>query len=188
MVIRTVAVVLSVLAAAPFRAMGAQPAQPAPAPQTATDLAGKADKKDAQDKPPKAKKAKKPKSDVPAPDEPVDPETTEGGKGFRASWKQHPSIRYGSVFRLDVGAKFQEDARAAYPNAAGLKDTITGKPKTWELHRNRVGIQGHLFKKIEYEVERELTEKELVEKDIRTGGTDFVAGPQQKSPWKKNAW
>ena len=41
-----------------------------------------------------------------------------------------------------------------------------------ELHRNRLGVQGHVFKQIEYEVERELTEKEL------------DAGKAPKSPWK----
>ena len=41
----------------------------------------------------------------------------------------------------------------------------------WELHRNRFGISGHLFKKIEYEVEREFTEKELTEKDVLAGVT-----------------
>ena len=47
----------------------------------------------------------------------------------------------------------------------------------WELHRNRFGIHGHLFKQIEYEVEREFTEKELTEKDI-------LAGVTPKSLWK----
>ena len=128
----------------------------------------------------KTKKAKKPKSDVPAPDEKVDPETPEGGGGWRASWKQHPSLRYGSIFRLDAEAKFQEDGRVTYPGAPAANPSAacpTFQACPWELHRNRVGIQGHLFKKIEYEVERELTEKELTEKEI-------TAGIAPKSPWK----
>ena len=109
---------------------------------------------------------------MPAPDEPVDPEAVEpGGAGWRFSWKQHPSLRYGSVFRLDGQAKFQEDGHSSYDgaSASGLA--------SWELHRNRIGISGHLFKKIEYEVERELTEKELTDKDI-------LAGVTPASQWK----
>jgi phosphate-selective porin OprO/OprP len=172
MVMRIVATVLLLLTAAPLRAAGLQPERGATGTQTPTSQTDKADKKDAQAKPPKAKKPKKPKkpkSDVPAPDEPVNPEEPEGGKGARVSWKQHPSLRLGSVFRMDVEAKFQEDGRGTYVGATGLDP--------WELHRNRVGLQGHLFKKIEYEVERELTEKELTEKELS-------AGQAPKSPWK----
>ena len=59
--------------------------------------------------------------------------------------------------------------------APGLKDPITGRTQTFEFHRNRIGIQGNLFKHIEFEVERELTEKELTEKDIQAGVTPQVA-------------
>ena len=126
-------------------------------------------------KPKKAKKAKKPKGDVPSPDEKVDPDgapagTDVGGRHF--VWKQHPSIRFGNVFRLDGEAKLQEDARYSYPHAKGLEDPITLQTQTYELHRNRFGIQGFVFNKhIEYEVEREFTEKELTEKDILNGVT-----------------
>jgi len=179
MVSRLVAAALLMLMAVPFRVLAA----PAAASVAAADRAAQSDK-DAKTKKKKSdngaqpakqkkpKKDKKPKSDVPAPDERVDPEAAEpagGGKGFRASWKQHPSIRAGNVFRLDFEAKFQEDGRGTYQGAIGLDP--------WELHRNRVGIQGHLFKKIEYEVERELTEKELTEKELS-------AGQAPKSPWK----
>jgi len=96
------------------------------------------------------------------------PETLEhiepGGKGARVSWKQHPSFRVGSVFRIDFEAKFQEDIHSSYVGEPDLERA--------ELHRNRIGVQGHLFKRIEYEVERELTEKEL------------DAGKTPKSPWK----
>jgi phosphate-selective porin OprO and OprP len=86
------------------------------------------------------------------------------GNRARATWKQHPSIRVGSTFRMDLEAKFQEDIHDSYAGAADLARA--------ELHRNRIGVQGHLFKQIEYEVERELTEKEL---DV---------GKTPKSPWK----
>src|SRR4029450_8708628 len=48
---------------------------------------------------------------------------------------------------------------------------------TWELHRSRIGVQGTAFKHIDFEIERELTEKELNERDVLEGLT-----PQ--SPWK----
>jgi phosphate-selective porin len=132
-------------------------------------------------KPKKPKKPNKPPSNVPAPDEAVDPDApadpVDKGKGFRFTWKQHPSFRFGSVARLDVEAKLQEDGRSSYPDAEGLKDPITGKTQTLEFHRNRIGIQGNLFKRIEFEIERELTEKELTEKDI-------LAGVTPQSQWK----
>jgi phosphate-selective porin OprO/OprP len=128
-----------------------------------------------------AKKPKQPKSDVPAPDEEVDPDAApdpvDNGKGFRFTWKQHPSFRFGNVARIDFEAKLQEDVRASYPDAPGLKDPITGEDQTFEFHRNRIGIQGNLFKHIEFEIERELTEKELTEKDV-------VAGVTPQSHWK----
>ena len=129
-------------------------------------------------KPKKEKKAKAAADDTPAPDEPIDPDAVEPvrrGDGF--TWKQHPSIRYGSNFRLDFQAKLQEDAHASYPDAKGLLDPVTGEPKEFDLHRNRVGIQGKLFKHIDFEVERELTEKELTERDI-------LEGIPSQSQWK----
>jgi phosphate-selective porin OprO and OprP len=122
----------------------------------------------------KPKKKKVPKETDPAPDEVVDPETAGtnagGGRGWRLDWKQHPSIRYGSEFRLDGEAKIQVDARHA--------PYITVPPlDSWELHRLRFGIKGSVVKRIEYEVEHEFTEKELTEKDILSGITP-------RSKWK----
>jgi phosphate-selective porin OprO/OprP len=118
-------------------------------------------------RPEKKPKVKKPKKIVresePAPDEPVDPDAPDTGRGLRVSWKQHPSLRYGSVFRIDFEAKLQEDAHSSYAPVTGLN--------TWELHRNRFGVQGHLFKRIEYEIEREFTERELTQKDVLLGIT-----------------
>ena len=112
---------------------------------------------------PKKKKRKVPKETQPAPDEPVDVDAPDPQGGVRFTWKQHPSFRVGSVFRVDFQAKIQEDGRRSYDGASELDP--------WELHRSRVGVQGHLFRRIEYEVERELTEKELTDKDIELGLT-----------------
>ena len=55
-------------------------------------------------KAPKKKKTKKvPKENQPAPDEPVDVNVPDPGRGVRFTWKQHPSLRVGSVLRVDPG-------------------------------------------------------------------------------------
>ena len=120
----------------------------------------------------KAAKEKKPKKKAaadaaPSPDEDEDPEAVDIGPGAgpRLSWRQHPSLRFGSVFRLDFEAKFQEDGHASYDGA------VANGLQPWEMHRNRIGIKGRVFKHIQYEIERELTEKELTDKDVALGLT-----------------
>jgi phosphate-selective porin OprO/OprP len=137
------------------------PVQQEPAPQS------KAGKKPKAEKKPKKKKVAK--ETEPAPDEPVDPDTIERASGVRFQWKQHPSIRFGDALRVDFEAKFQEDGHSSYGPVQGLN--------TWELHRNRIGIKGNVYKNLEYEVEYELTERELAERDILRGYTP-------KSKWK----
>jgi phosphate-selective porin OprO and OprP len=134
----------------------------------------------AADRPPDTKKKKKKKGGkkdgdaggdqpppVPAPDDTSEEaraqDDTPAG-GIALTWKQHPGVRIGSVLRVDFQAKFQEDVRATYGGASDLD--------TWDLHRSRVGIQGRAFRHVEFEIERELTEKEL------------DAGKLPKSPWK----
>lgn len=134
----------------------------------ASDVLGQAaDKKpgnDKQDKPvEQEKKPKKTKAATePSPDEAVDEQAAPAaGRGVRFSWKEHPSVRFGNVLRLDFQAKVQEDGQWSYAGATDLPP--------WELHRSRFGVQGILFKKIEFEIEREFTEEELTEKDILLG-------------------
>jgi len=121
----------------------------------------------------KEKKPKKPRAadvaEQPAPDEPIDPQIDFGGKGPRVGWKQHPSFRVGSWFRLDYEMKMQEDGHASFPGAANFTP--------WELHRNRVGVSGYVTKRVDFEVEYELTEKELQDKDIARGALP-------RSQWK----
>jgi phosphate-selective porin OprO/OprP len=92
---------------------------------------------------------------------------------------QHPSIRFGDVFRLDFAATLQEDLHSSYPGAPGLNCADQALPTTclFQLHRNRVGIKGNFFNKIDYEVERELTEHELSDKDLLLG---YTPRPQWK--------
>jgi len=117
----------------------------------------------------KADRNKLAKDEEPAPDEPIDPGADRPNTGWQLEWKQHPSMRYGDLFRLDVEAKLQEDGHSSYGPVAGLDP--------WEFHRNRLGVKGYLTKNIEYEIEHEFTEKELTEKDLEAGVTP-------KSRWK----
>jgi phosphate-selective porin len=139
----------------------------APPPADVTSVAPAAERSQAAPKPAKAKKQKKkktPKESEPAPDEPTPAgDEVEKAGGLRLAWKQHPSIRFGNVARIDFEAKFQEDGHSSYGPVAGLEP--------WELHRNRVGIKGNVYKNLEYEVEYELTEKELTERDVTLGYT-----------------
>ena len=68
------------------------------------------------------KKKKVAKETEASPDEPVDPAADAPARGFRFSWKQHPSLRYGDSFRLDVEGKMQEDGHSAY---GPVKDLAT---------------------------------------------------------------
>src|SRR5262245_16119202 len=88
--------------------------------------------------------------------------------GLRFVWREHPSIRAGRNFRLDFAAKFQFDSRDPGDDPVEFE--------THEVHRMRVGIEGQLFRHIQYNVERELTERELVDPE----------GPGENS--KKNPW
>ena len=155
--------------------------RPDAAPQQATQQTpGKPSTGDKAQKP-KKKKAKNPK---PSPDEEVD-ETdappAEAPRTFRAEWKQHPSIRIGSFFRADFQAQFQEDIHASYAGASTLNKDF----KTFDLHRNRVGIKGNFFKHVQYEVKRELTEKEVDATTQEKCAIDpTVKGCQIQSLWK----
>ncbi len=128
------------------------------------------------------KKKKAPKVPKPSPDEDIDPdtETVDTGGGYRFVWTNHPSFRVGTAFRLDLQAQLQEDTHASYAGAdlkAGLN--------RFDMHRNRVGIQGHLFKHVQYEVKRELTEKEVDASTLDSCGIDpTLKGCVPKSLWK----
>jgi phosphate-selective porin OprO/OprP len=154
-------------AASVRRSAGAAFAQSAGAAADVQDPQEPGEKKSKAQK--KADRNKLAKDEEPAPDEPLVPQTDRGTSGWKMDWKQHPSIHYGDLFRLDVEAKLQEDGHSSYGPVAGLDP--------WEFHRNRFGIKGYLTKNIEYEIEYEFTEKELTEKDLQEGLTP-------KSQWK----
>lgn len=80
-------------------------------------------------------------------------------------WRDHPQIRTGPLFRLDFLAKFQWDARHPGDEPFDFDD--------YEIHRARVGIEGEVFRYIQFSLERELTEREAGDPTTR-----------KKSAWK----
>lgn len=74
----------------------------------------------------------------------------EPAKALRFVWREHPSLRAGRNFRLDFSAKVQEDARDPGDDPLGFE--------TWQLHRARAGVDGELFRKLQFSIEREFSE------------------------------
>jgi phosphate-selective porin len=194
-------VAVAILAAACWAATETAPAAPAARAARPAIAPAQPDQAAAAKQPKKTKKAKKDKkprgqkkaknakpatnasgaspSDAdrevpPSPDEPLAEDTVDAtaatapGARLRAVWKQHPSIRYGKIVRLDFALKIQEDWRSSYDGSETDLDA-------WELHRSRVGVQGTVLKHIEFEIERELKEKELSDKDVALGLTPAPA-------------
>lgn len=81
----------------------------------------------------------------------------------RFVWREHPSLRFGRALRLDFTLKMQEDMREPGDNPADFP--------TWELHRFRPGIEGELFRRIQFNVERELNENEVESQENLIGST-----------------
>lgn len=69
----------------------------------------------------------------------------------RMDWDPRPSIRFGDVARVDFRLKLQADFRVFDPEQDDELDTF-------DLHRRRAGIEGVLFRRLEFEIERELRE------------------------------
>ncbi len=77
----------------------------------------------------------------------------ESKNGFR--FDQAPSLRFGKTLRIDFKTRIHGDFSSNDERPEGVFD----------LHRARVGIEGQLFKRLEFEVERELTPKSQLWKD-----------------------
>jgi phosphate-selective porin OprO/OprP len=67
----------------------------------------------------------------------------------RIDWDPRPSIRVGNDVRLDFRLKVQGDVRAFSPDQ--LADD-----GAFHLHRRRVGVEGTLFERVTFQIEREL--------------------------------
>ena len=85
-----------------------------------------------------------------APQEPADGQPG----GVRFIWNDHPSLRAGSRLRIDFLGKFQWDARHPGDDPQAFKST--------ELHRARVGFEARFLRHFEFDLERELTEREVL--------------------------
>jgi phosphate-selective porin OprO/OprP len=79
----------------------------------------------------------------------VGEEDKQEDKGFKFVFKDRPSLRYGSAFRLDLRLLVQADVR----QSAQDLEPVGG---SYSLERRRIGIQGTFLKMFEYEVEKEL--------------------------------
>ena len=84
---------------------------------------------------------------------PAAPTSPEPFKDLKFVWREHPSLRAGRNFRIDFTAKMQYDVRDPGDDP---QDFPTG-----ELHRLRVGVEGEVFRHIQFQVERELKEREV---------------------------
>lgn len=73
-----------------------------------------------------------------------------GGRnaGWHFVWGDSPSLRFGRVFRLDFKFRLQEDARKPGDDPDDFE--------TWDLHRLRAGVDGELFNRVQFSIEREL--------------------------------
>jgi len=100
---------------------------------------------------------------APPPPPPHGVEVPAGDLQFR--WREHPQLRTGPLFRVDFIAKFQWDARHPGDDPSNFD--------TYEIHRARIGIEGEIFRRVQFSVERELTEREADD-----------PGERKKSAWK----
>jgi phosphate-selective porin OprO/OprP len=67
-------------------------------------------------------------------------------------WRDHPQVRSGRLFRVDFVGKFQWDARDPGDDPSDFDN--------FEIHRARIGIEGEVFNRVQFAIERELTERE----------------------------
>ena len=79
------------------------------------------------------------------------PAQEEPRRPVRVDWNPRPSIRLGRAGRIDFRLKLQGDFRFFDPEQDNELDTC-------EMHRRRAGIEGVLFDRLEFEIERELRE------------------------------
>jgi len=81
---------------------------------------------------------------------PEAPDDTDG-KRVRFVWKTGPSLRVGKDLRVDFRLKLQADFR-------GSDQDLEPAGGTLELPRRRFGVKGHVFRVVEFEVERDLVQ------------------------------
>ncbi len=87
-------------------------------------------------------------------------------KGLRLVWKDHPSLRAGKWLRLDFGVKLQGDKMFPGDDPNNFDDL--------QLTRARIGVDGELFKVLQFSIEREMTD----------AGDLKVNAKAQKNAWR----
>src|SRR3954463_9981633 len=81
--------------------------------------------------------------------EPQGAGTAKAPPGLRLTWKEHPSVRAGKWLRLDFGVKVHEDKMNPGDDPSDFDEV--------RLSRARVGVDGEMFKVLQFSIERELT-------------------------------
>jgi phosphate-selective porin OprO/OprP len=71
------------------------------------------------------------------------------GQEVKFDLENHPSMRVGSALKLDFTARLDTDTRLATP-AIGMETT------DFQFDRRRIGVEGALFKKVQFEMSRDL--------------------------------
>lgn len=90
------------------------------------------------------KKAKKPKKAK---------KSKAAQSGWRLQYKNRPSLRYRDLLRADFRVKLQTDFRTVTPQDPGDRDVF-------DLHRNRLSVEGNFLRHFEYEVEYDFARSE----------------------------
>lgn len=103
--------------------------------------------------------------------EPTPAPAAQGGsgsnaKGLRFVWREHPSLRAGDWLRLDFGMKVHGDVLNPGDDPADFDDL--------QLTRARLGVEGELFKVLQFSFDRELTDS----------GDLKLNAKAQKNPWR----
>jgi hypothetical protein len=75
------------------------------------------------------------------------PPTENPSRKKAASSRHAPAYRHGA-FEATLDALVQEDTQ---------RSTMSGSLSDYQLRRNRVGVSGHMFEHVEFDVEREIT-------------------------------
>ena len=87
--------------------------------------------------------------------------------GARVVWNDRPSFRVGSQFRVDLIGKLQWDTRRPGDDPADFPSS--------EIQRARIGVDGEFLDHFRFNIERELTEREL---------EGEVEGSRRSEAWK----
>lgn len=80
-----------------------------------------------------------------------------GANAVETTFGDHPTLKFGEIATLEGVAKFQLDWRQV--DAPPAVDD-------WDLHMLRVGVGGRLFKRVEYQIERQLNDDTRPWRDV----------------------